>query len=313
MRFPSFPRSIGGSPKFWDYRPRDRAASRLAGPRSELAALASLIFLLCFTSFAIVLTLGGGRARNARSRNLRSPAGRSGFRPRGLARARSDRRLHQLRGLPAPDRDASRPQAGRTRLSISRARHGGPENAPSRPARACRLRPAHRAAPGERSSGLQRLPALIDGDVAHALATSLVLATVSASVSCLMALALAAAARRERLVRRHQGDALIYDLVPAAVLAMPPFALTAGLYLLVRRAVDPALAGYALLPLINALGALPFAYRFIAPAMDRRRALWTALGFLGPAGNGRTPNRGLAPVAPSARGRLRHGHGALLR
>ena len=37
------------------------------------------------------------------------------------------------------------------------------------------------------------------------------------------------------------------------VLAMPPFALTAGLFLIVRRFADPASAGYALLPLMNAL------------------------------------------------------------
>ena len=55
--------------------------------------------------------------------------------------------------------------------------------------------------------------------------------------------------------------------MPALVLAMPPFALAAGLYLLVRRIADPALVGYGLLPAVNALSALPFAYRFVAPAM----------------------------------------------
>ena len=88
-------------------------------------------------------------------------------------------------------------------------------------------------------SGSPRLPALVGADVAQAVATSLVLATASACAG-LLALALAAAARRERLVRRRAGSALVYDFVPAIVLAVPPFALTAGLYLLVRRAVDPA-------------------------------------------------------------------------
>jgi thiamine transport system permease protein len=60
---------------------------------------------------------------------------------------------------------------------------------------------------------------------------------------------------------------MLYDFVPAVVLAVPPFALTAGLFLLIRRIAEPALAGYLLLPAINALGALPFAYRFVAPAM----------------------------------------------
>ena len=62
------------------------------------------------------------------------------------------------------------------------------------------------------------------------------------------------AARRERLTRWSAGTALVYDVVPALVLALPPFALTAGLFLLIRRVAEPAAAGYALLPLINALG-----------------------------------------------------------
>ena len=41
----------------------DIPASRLAGSASGAAGLASLVFLLCFKSFAIVLALGGGPAR----------------------------------------------------------------------------------------------------------------------------------------------------------------------------------------------------------------------------------------------------------
>jgi thiamine transport system permease protein len=99
------------------------------------------------------------------------------------------------------------------------------------------------------------------------LLTSLVVAFLSAGLACAMALALAAGARGERLVHRRRRRAMLYDFVPAIVLAVPPFALTAGLFLIVRRVMDPAFAGYLLLPLMNALGALPFAYRFIAPAM----------------------------------------------
>ena len=64
MRLPPFPPSIGGSPKCWGMNARE-IARHIDGPvlRSELASLASLIFLLCFTSFAIVLNLGGGSGR----------------------------------------------------------------------------------------------------------------------------------------------------------------------------------------------------------------------------------------------------------
>jgi thiamine transport system permease protein len=100
-----------------------------------------------------------------------------------------------------------------------------------------------------------------------------------------MALALASAARLERISRRRPGRAMLYDFVPALVLAVPPFALTAGLFLIVRRIVEPAYAGYLLLPLINAFGALPFAYRFVSPAImttgDRYGRMADLLGLAG--------------------------------
>ena len=65
--------------------------------------------------------------------------------------------------------------------------------------------------------------------------------------------------------RRSPRIAAFYDLLPDMLLAVPPFALTAGLFLMIRRFVDPATAGLILLPLINGLGALPFAYRSMAP------------------------------------------------
>ncbi|HEX2134702.1 MAG TPA: thiamine/thiamine pyrophosphate ABC transporter permease ThiP, partial [Microvirga sp.] len=117
------------------------------------------------------------------------------------------------------------------------------------------------------ASGLAHVPLVLDGDFARALLTSLAIAVVSATASCLMAMALATAARDARLAQRRPRAAVVYDSIPALVLALPPFALTAGLFLLIRRVADPAAAGYALLPLMNALAALPFAYRFVAPAV----------------------------------------------
>jgi thiamine transport system permease protein len=245
-------------------------ARHIDGPvlRSELASLASLIFLLCFTSFAIVLNLGGGSGRATlevaifEALRVDLDFGRAAW--LGLVQV-----VICTSVVVMLHRTVTRPPAGRTtRLAIPRA------DTADRRMRLLDLLVL--AASGflvlpllaSVLSGLPRLPALVGADVAQAVATSLVLATASACASCLMALALAAAARRERLVLRRAGSAVVYDFVPAIVLAVPPFALTAGLYLLVRRAVDPALAGYALLPLVNALGALPFAYRFVAPAMN---------------------------------------------
>jgi thiamine transport system permease protein len=126
------------------------------------------------------------------------------------------------------------------------------------------------------------LPFILDRDLLQALSTSLAIAFTSAILTCSAALALASAARVERRSDRHSRRAMLYDFVPALVLAVPPFALTAGLFLLVRTVMEPALAGYLLLPLMNALGALPFAYRFIAPAImttgDRYGRLADLLG-----------------------------------
>jgi thiamine transport system permease protein len=117
------------------------------------------------------------------------------------------------------------------------------------------------------ATGVSDLTAVLDADFIQALVTSIVIATVSALASCLMAFALATAVRHERLVLRRPKVAALYGLVPAVVVAVPPLALATGVFLLVRRAVDPAIAGFGLLPLINALGALPFTYRFVAPAV----------------------------------------------
>ncbi|HEX2554513.1 MAG TPA: ABC transporter permease subunit [Microvirga sp.] len=235
--------------------------------RAELAGLASLVFLLCFTSFAIVLTLGGG--------------GRASLEVAIFEALRVDLDFARAAALSvvqivlcgtvalALHRAVARAPVGHTlRAAIPR---------PDRDHRGLRLLDGAVLALGallilppllSLAAALPHLSALLDADVARALVTSLAIALASAGLATGMALALAGAARSARLVQRSGRAAALYDLAPALVIAAPPFALTAGLFLLVRRAVDPALAGYALLPLMNALGALPFAYRFLAgPAM----------------------------------------------
>jgi thiamine transport system permease protein len=93
----------------------------------------------------------------------------------------------------------------------------------------------------------------------------MMIAAAAAVIACLLALALASAARRRRLVLRSPRIAAFYDFLPDTLLAIPPFALTAGLFLLIQRFGDPSTAGLILLPLINGLAAVPFAYRYVAP------------------------------------------------
>jgi thiamine transport system permease protein len=134
-------------------------------------------------------------------------------------------------------------------------------------------------------AGARYAAEIVDADLFAAFVTSLGIATVAAVISCLLALALGAAARRQRLALGSPRVAAFYDLLPNMLLAVPPFALTAGLFLMIRRFVDPATAGFLLLPLINGLGALPFAYRSIAPRLllagERYGRLSESLGLSG--------------------------------
>jgi thiamine transport system permease protein len=258
-------------------------ARHLDGPviRAEWPGLATLVFLLCFTSFAIVLTLGGGRAtlEVAIYEALRVDLdfGRAAW--LGLVQIAICLVLalglqclvgrapvaHTVRlAAPRPDRRDRRLLAIDALVLVLTGLLVGPPLASI-------------------AAGAGALPAILDRDLAQALATSLAIGAASAALACGMAVALAAAAI-ETAGRRALGAGL-YEVVPVLVLAMPPFALAAGLYLLVRRFADPAIAGFALLPVVNALAALPFASRFVAPALrtasERYGRLADHLGLVG--------------------------------
>jgi thiamine transport system permease protein len=134
-------------------------------------------------------------------------------------------------------------------------------------------------------TGLGHVADVLDAAFARAFATSMIVAALAAAIACLLALALGAAARDRRVSAGGRRWAALYDALPDTVLAVPPFALAAGLFLLIRPFADPATAGYVLLPLVNGLGALPFAYRFIGPRLamagERYGRLSASLGLTG--------------------------------
>lgn len=253
--------------------------------RAEFPGLASLVFLLCFKSFAIVLALGGGPGRAtlevaiyealkidldfARAAWLAvgqvaicltltlafhgffdRPPVTTTFRN---AVPRTDRKDRRLKFLDAVTLTISILFLGPLALSVL--------------------------------PGLAHIRDVIDADLISALVTSLAIAAMAATLACLMALSLGAAARRSRLALRSPRAATLYDLLPNLLLAMPPFALTAGLFLMIRPVVDSTVVGLILLPLINGLGALPFAYRYVAPrlmvAEERYGRLSASLGLMG--------------------------------
>lgn len=234
--------------------------------KTELPGLAGLVFLLCFTSFAIVLTLGGGPgkatlevaifealkvdldfARAAVLAGLQLAICLSLTLLLHWAVTRAP--VAPTQAMPVPRPDAADPRLRRVDAAV--LAFGAVLFAPLLAATL---------------TGAAALPRVLDADLAYAAGVSVAIALVSAGLACALALALAGAAHAAR-TRRRTGVAAAYDLLPALVLAIPPFALTAGLFLALRGLVTPTQAGFLLLPLVNAIGALPFAYRFLAPAL----------------------------------------------
>ncbi|MGJ3262260.1 MAG: thiamine/thiamine pyrophosphate ABC transporter permease ThiP [Salinarimonas sp.] len=252
--------------------------------KRETPGLAGLVFLLCFTSFAIVLTLGGGPGKATLEVAIFS-----------ALRVELDfARAAMLAGLQLA-----------VCLSLTLALHWAVTRAPVAPTERLPVARPDAADPRLRRldvvilaagaalvlpllaatlQGLGALPRVLDADLVGAALTSAAIAFVSATLACAMATALAGAARAAR-ARRRGRLAAAYDVLPALVLAIPPFALTAGLFLLLRGRVGPTEAGFVLLPLVNAIGALPFAYRFVAPALatsaERYGRLAALLGLSG--------------------------------
>ncbi len=253
--------------------------------RAELAGLASLVFLLCFKSFAIVLALGGGPARATLEVAIYEALKIELDFPRAAWLALIQLAICLSITL-VLNWTFTRPPATVTSRSPSRrpdAAHGGLKvlDAAVLFASAAFMVPLLMSV----LTGARYTADILDADLLAAFATSLAISIVAALVACLLAVALGAAARRERLVVRSPRLAAFYDLLPNMLLAVPPFALTAGLFLMIRRSVDPAMAGIILLPLINGLGALPFAYRSVAPRLmlagERYGRLSDSLGLSG--------------------------------
>ncbi|MGO4706906.1 ABC transporter permease subunit [Microvirga sp. 2MCAF38] len=253
--------------------------------RAELPGAAVLVFLVCFKSFAIVLALGGGPARATlevaiyEALHVELDFGRAAW----LA-------LIQVAIC----------------LVLTLAMNWLWVRPPvSHTVRAVIARPdaAHRGlyvldcialsvgllflAPPFLSllAGLSHLGAVLDTDFAEAFLTSMVIAALAAAFSCFISLVLGAAARQARLWSRAPQFAAVYDLFPNMLLAIPPFALTAGLFLILRPIVEPTVAGLILLPLMNGLAAVPFVYRFIGPKLmtagERYGRLSASLGLRG--------------------------------
>ena len=227
--------------------------------REVVPGLFVVIFLICTTSFAVALTLGGGPAATTVELAIYQ-AFRLDFDP-GKAAALS---LVQLAltalaavvaarvSLPSAmgaglDRPGPRWAADRRWLRLQDTLAIG--------AGALFLLVPLGAVAARGAMALDRLPDAVWAAAARSLAVAL----VSAALAVALALAVAMAAARARRTS-------LYEVAGTVTIALSPLVLGTGLYLLLLPVADPVALALPITALVNALMSLPFTFRALMPA-----------------------------------------------
>lgn len=259
--------------------------------RPALPGIAGLVFMLCITSFTIVLTLGGGPAATTLEVAIYQ-ALRFDFDP---ARAVSLTLLQILltaivvvvlvRLGATTTGDANLSVARRTYISTGPGEKllntaiillalvfvGGPMLATV-------------------VSGLEADLWRLAGEAAvhRATLTSVALATLSAVLGCTLSLSLVMARRALAAGRGNDKKSLLESMTDTGagfVLVVPPVVIGAGWFVLVRQSVDVFALAPFMVVTVNAVMAMPFAVRAIRPAHDaaaeRHDRLCAQLGIVG--------------------------------
>jgi thiamine transport system permease protein len=258
--------------------------------RAALPGTAGLVFMLCITSFTIVLTLGGGPAATtlevAIYQALRfdfDPARAVTFTLLQIALTAVAMLVLTRLGANAAI-DTSLPVSQRKFVTIRRT-----EAAFNATLIVLALifvaGPIAATAIAGLAADLPRLAG--DAAVQQATATSVVLAVLSALLSVAIALSLAAA--RQALARRRgTRKSFIESLAGTGagfVLVVPPIVIGAGWFVLLRHTDFLFAAAPIMVVTVNAVMAMPFAIRAIRPAYDaageRNDRLCAQLGIAG--------------------------------
>jgi thiamine transport system permease protein len=252
----------------------------------ETPGLASLIFLVCFTSFAIVLALGGGPSAAtlevAIFEALRFDAAFS----RAAVLAALQIAICFTILIPVM-------ALGRRTSDVAATGFG--HERPDRTALVWRVAdPAVIILGGAfitlplmaiAANGLPAIASLIDALVLHALLTSLIIGIPAGLISTALAVALAGLSRQVRVADGRARTADLIDMSSLALLVVSPLALSAGLFVVLRTVINPFSAAPLMIMVINALIALPFAYRQVAPPLvlsgERYGRLADSLGITG--------------------------------
>jgi thiamine transport system permease protein len=253
----------------------------------ESAGIGALIFLACFTSFAIVLALGGGPAVSTLEVAIfEAVRFEADFRQAALLAVLQ---IAICLALLAPltfllSRRA--PEAMPTGLSAAR---------PDAAARATTILDRITLAVGSAFvgaplaaiavAGLASIGTLFNPAVAQALGTSLAIGIPAGLLSVGLAFGLATLSRQLRLRDGRRRSADLVGLGALLVLVVSPITLSAGLFVVLRPLVSPFALATPLIIVVNALMALPFTYRHVEPplllAAERYGRLSDSLGISG--------------------------------
>ncbi|WFP64454.1 thiamine/thiamine pyrophosphate ABC transporter permease [Mesorhizobium sp. WSM4904] len=260
--------------------------------RAALPGVAGLVFMLCITSFTIVLTLGGGPAATTLEVAIYQ-ALRFDFDP---ARAVVLTLLQigltfvvvtALMRLGANTvGDANLPVAPRRYLSAGKA-----ETMVNAGLIALTLLFVAGPMAATVLAGLEADLGRLAGEeaVRRATLTSAALSFLSALLSVALSLSLIAA-RRALALRRRAGGAMSLlehatDTGAGFVLVVPPIVVGAGWFLALRGVTDVFAVAPVMVVAVNAVMAMPFAIRAVRPAYDaaseRHERLCLALGIYG--------------------------------
>ncbi|OLP60179.1 thiamine/thiamine pyrophosphate ABC transporter, permease protein [Xaviernesmea oryzae] len=247
--------------------------------RGLLPGVAGLIFMLCATSFTLVLTLGGGPAATTLEVAIYQ-ALRFDFDP-VRAMALSALQIGVTLGLLLALRLAAPAPEEATTLGRASRRFDGKSLAPRMiDVVILGLAAVFVAAPlaAVAASGLAARPLRLLSEPAfqQALATSLAIAAASALICVALSTCLVTARLSALSMRRRSLPARLIagasDGAGSLVLLVPPVVLGAGWFLLLRG--FGAIGHFApiIVILINALMALPFATRILSPAIATHHA-----------------------------------------
>lgn len=134
-------------------------------------------------------------------------------------------------------------------------------------------------------AGLSAMSSLFEPVVGKALVTSLAIGIPAGLLSVGLAFALATLGRQLRMESNRRGAASSIGLVALLVLVISPITLSAGLFVVLRQFVNPFAIAIPLIIIVNALMALPFTYRQIEPplllAKERYGRVADSLGIMG--------------------------------